>query len=116
MDVKALSDELDRMIGEGKILEAFDRFYADEVVMQDNETPPRMGKAASRAYEEQFVAAVKEFHGAELRATAATGDVSVAEWFFDFTLQDGTRVRRTQVAIRRWKDGKVVHEKFYYGS
>jgi len=38
-DLKTLVDELNQMILEGKILDAFEKFYAPEVVMQDNDYP-----------------------------------------------------------------------------
>ncbi len=47
--------KLNDMILQGKILEAFDMFYADDVVMQENENEPRVGKDANRAFEESFV-------------------------------------------------------------
>jgi ketosteroid isomerase-like protein len=43
----------------GKALEAFDRYYADDVTMQENEQPPRVGKAACRAFEEDFLSKIK---------------------------------------------------------
>ena len=43
-DLRTNVDQLNQMILEGKILEAFDKFYADDVVMQDNNYPARMKK------------------------------------------------------------------------
>ena len=43
----------------GKALEAFDRYYADDVTMQENEQPPRVGKAACRTFEEDFLSKIK---------------------------------------------------------
>ena len=39
MDLRTNVDQLNQMILEGKILEAFEKFYADDVVMQDNDYP-----------------------------------------------------------------------------
>ena len=52
--IKENVSELNNMILEGKILDAFDKFYADNVVMQDNNHPVREGKAACRQFEEEF--------------------------------------------------------------
>ena len=46
--VKQLEQELNQMILSGKALEAFEKFYADDLVMQENDQPPRIGKAANR--------------------------------------------------------------------
>ena len=54
----AVEDLIAKVVG-GKALEAFDRYYADDVTMQENEQPPRVGKAACRAFEEDFLSKIK---------------------------------------------------------
>lgn len=49
----------------GKLLETFDAYYADNVVMSDNGTEERVGKAANREHEQKFIGMVQEFHGAK---------------------------------------------------
>ncbi len=49
----AVEDLIAKVVG-GKALEAFDRYYADDVTMQENEQPPRVGKAACRALRRTF--------------------------------------------------------------
>ena len=53
-DLRTNVDQLNQMILEGKTLEAFEKFYADDVVMQDNDYPARVGKDVNRQYEESF--------------------------------------------------------------
>jgi hypothetical protein len=47
-------------------------------------------------------------------ASAVRGDVSFNEWVLDLTLKGGARVLLEQVAVRRWRDGKVASERFYH--
>ena len=115
-EIASLERELNQMIAAGQAMEAFERFYADDVVMQENTEPPREGKDACRKYEEEFFGNVAEFHEGSLHGSTAQGDRSYSEWIFDVTLKDGTRMRNHQVAARTWRDGKVVRERFYYGS
>jgi hypothetical protein len=43
-------------------------------------------------------------------------DLAVTEWWMDFDHKDfGTRTYR-QLAVQRWKNGRVVEEKFYYNN
>lgn len=114
VDVDVASRELDRLILAGRALEGFERFYAEDTVMQENLDPPCVGKAANRKREEEFFASVAELHAAEVRAQGAGADVTFSEWTLDVTLKDGQRVKLNQVSVRRWKDGLIAHERFYY--
>ena len=115
-DLRTNVDQLNQMILEGKILDAFDKFYAEDVVMQDNNYPAREGKALNRQYEEAFVGGLTEFRGAKVISTLISDDLAVTEWWFDYTHKDyGTRNYR-QLAVQRWKNGKIVEEKFYYNN
>lgn len=113
-DVNQLENELNEMILAGQAIEAFEKFYADDIVMQENDQPPRVGKATNREFEQQFFGMIKEFHGATLGDVAVGGDVSFSEWTFDVTFQDGNRVANPQVTRRKWQDGKIVNERFYH--
>ena len=114
-NVAELERELNDMIASGQAMEAFEKFYADDVVMQENQQEPRVGKEACRAYEVSFFGNVAEFHEGSFHGSATEGTRSFSEWVFDVTLKDGTRVRNHQIAARRWKDGQVVEERFFYG-
>ncbi|MDX1954206.1 MAG: nuclear transport factor 2 family protein [Chitinophagaceae bacterium] len=115
-DLRTQVDQLNQMILEGKILEAFEKFYDDNVVMQDNDYPARVGKDINRQYEEAFVSGLTEFRGAKILNTLISDGLAVVEWWFDYTHKDyGTRTY-VQLAVQRWKNGKIVEEKFYYNS
>lgn len=100
----------------GRILEAMTEFYAPDVQMQENANPPAVGLAANIEREKQFLANVKEWKGFAVKALAAEGDVSLMESTIDFVAQNGADVHIEQVAVARWKDGKIVHERFYYDA
>ncbi|MCA9739622.1 MAG: SnoaL-like domain-containing protein [Gemmatimonadota bacterium] len=112
--VAELDHEVNQAILSGRALEAFETHYADDVVMQEPGVEPFVGKDRNRAREQEFFASVEDFHGAELVASAVDGDTTFSEWMWDVTLKGVGRIRMEQVARRRWKDGKIVHERFYY--
>jgi ketosteroid isomerase-like protein len=100
----------------GAALEAFETYFADDVVMQENDSEPTIGKEANRKREEEFFGAITEFRGAKLISAAVGDNVSFSHWFFDFTHFDwGVRTYH-QTAVRYWQDGKVIREVFYYGN
>lgn len=99
----------------GEIVETFEAWYADDVVMSENGVADRVGKAANLDYERQFVANV-DFHGAEVGRVVVDGDHAAVEWVFEMTPKGGERIIQRQVAFQTWKDGKVVREVFYYNA
>ncbi len=115
-DLQTNVDQLNQMILEGKILDAFDKFYAEDVVMQDNDYPARVGKDVNRQYEEAFVNGLTEFRGAKVIKTIYSDDLAVTEWWMDYTHKDYGVRNYTQLAVQRWKNGKIVEEKFYYNN
>jgi len=48
MGIKEDVKEMNDMILAGQIMEAFEKFYADDVVMQENSDEPRVGKEVNR--------------------------------------------------------------------
>ena len=104
------------MIAKGQLLEAFDQYYHNDVVMQEAGEAPMEGKAANRAREEAFVGMIKEVHAAgvdSITANDETNTTAVESWM-EFSTHDGNRMKMEQVAIQKWSEGQVIAEKFYH--
>jgi hypothetical protein len=115
-DLSANFEAIKSLVLQGKTMEAFEKYYGDDVVMQENETPAIFGKAANRNRELNFFSKVTEFRAMEVKAVAYGEDVIISEWFVDYTHAEWGKVTHDQVSVQRWKDGKVVHERFYYAT
>jgi hypothetical protein len=113
-DLSALDRDLNQLITQGKALDAFEKYYGDDVVMQENTDEPRRGKAACREAEVQFFSSVEKVNRLELVHAAVGDGVSFSEWAMDFVFKGGERRQMAQIARRRWKNGKVVDERFFY--
>jgi len=113
-DIATLDKDLNEKILAGKGMEAFEQYYADDVVMQENSDVPFVGKDVNRKRELEFFGSIAEWHGGKLEASALNGDTSFGQWWMDVTFKNGFRYTNTQVAVRKWKNGKVVHERFFY--
>ncbi|MEM8567629.1 MAG: nuclear transport factor 2 family protein [Bacteroidota bacterium] len=106
--------DLNDLVLQGKTMDAFEKYYADEVVMQENEEEPTIGKDANRKREEEFLKNLAEFRNAKLLKVAIGKNTTMVEWYYDFThLEWGVR-NYSQVSVQEWEDGKIVREKFYY--
>ena len=108
--------DLNDLVLQGKAMEAFENYYDENVIMQENENPPVVGKAANRKREEEFFAAITEFRGAKVLKTAIGEATTMVEWHFDYTHKDWGVRDYTQIAVQEWKDGKIIKEKFYYSN
>ena len=113
--VLPLAKELHARIARGELLEAFDELYADDVSMQENLNEVVVGHAANRERELAFLAGIAEVHGYDVHAIAAEGDITFVESTLRFRSTGGDEVSMTQVARSRWRDGKIVEERFYHG-
>ena len=112
---KRANEDLNALLEAGKAMEAFERYYAVEVTMQENETAPREGKALNRKLCTAFVE-----HHPDLRlrvlSVAYGENLSIQEVLFDYTSEEGIRIRYPEVAVRHWENGQIVREKFYYAQ
>jgi ketosteroid isomerase-like protein len=116
MNTQELDKQLNEQVLAGDVMGAFEKFYADDVVMQENSAEPFVGKAVNRERELQFVNSIAEFHGAKVLSSAVNGETSFSEWEMDITFQGGARAKLAQKAVRTWKDGQVARERFYYSK
>lgn len=113
-NIAELDKKLNDAILSGKAMEAFEELYDEDIVMQENLEPEYRGKAFNRKREQDFFATVEAWHGGKVHASAVSGDVSFSEWEMEVTLKGVGRITMAQVAVRRWKNGKLVHERFYH--
>ncbi len=115
MTLKEKAQDMMNMLGQGQLLEAFDKYYGENVVMTEPRGT-REGKKACREYEESFLGMVKEFHGLDIKSITSDEEngVTIIESAMDITFKDGNRANMEQVAVQRWKNGHIVHERFYY--
>ena len=115
-NIEIQESELNQMTGQGKILDALATYYADDCTFEEGNGGRRAGQLAQHEHLSSFFKTLKAFNGATLHGQAAEKDYSVSEWTFDMTGGDGQRMVWNEVLVRRWKNGKVVSEKFYQAS
>ncbi len=109
-------DDLNHLVVKGKTFEAFEKYYHEDVVMQENENPPTVGKAANRDREKDFYSGITEFRSAQPLKITVGENTSMVQWRFDYTHKDWGDRNYTQVSVQDWKDGKIIKEQFFYGS
>ncbi|MDH3648107.1 MAG: nuclear transport factor 2 family protein [Saprospiraceae bacterium] len=108
--------DLQRLMGEGKMMDAFEKYYAENVIVVEPTGEVREGKDAQRKAIQNWAGMVKEMHGGGVGAITsneAAGVTCVESWV-DVTFQDGNRLKMEEVAVQKWDGDQIVHERFYY--
>jgi hypothetical protein len=106
--------KLNEMIVNKQIVDAFEQFYGDDVVMVEAGGEPIAGKAANGERERAFVNGLTKWD-ARLVSSAVdeSNGTALNEWVLTWDHSAWGAVTARQVAVQRWRDGRIVHEAFY---
>ena len=115
MSIKPQVLDLINLVENGKMLAAITKYYAANVAMQENMSPPTVGFAENYARETAFYGSLKSMK-AKLVTVVVEGDRAVLNWVLDYTTADGKQYHMDEVAVQTWRDGKIVHERFIYDT
>ena len=115
MSIKPQVLALIELVENGKMLDAMNAFYAENVAMQENVSPPTVGFAANYARESAFYGSLEALKFT-LVSVLIEGDRAVINWVFDYTTADGKQYRMDEIAVQTWRDGKIVHERYIYDT
>jgi len=94
--------------------EAIEEFYAVNASMQENKSPPRVGRDAHVANEHRVLSRAKTVVSKCVRPVFVTGDRVVIRWIFHFEWLDGTVTDMEELAYQRWEGERVAEETFFY--
>ncbi len=112
MTTLELDQQLNSLIIQGKSVEALLTLYAEDVVAQENDEPERVGRESWIQGRQALEPNLTKFD-ARVLAHAASGDV-LSEWGVRRRDRGMGAMKIHQVAVRHWKDGLVVRERFYH--
>lgn len=117
MSVLENAQALQAMAGQGQLIEAVEKFYADDVTIVEATGETFHGKETQKKRTQEWLESREAIHGGGVTAITANEEdqVSCVESWVDVTFQ-GHRMKFEEVAVQKWKDGKVVHERFYYNA
>jgi len=114
LSVQERVEKLNNMILDGHILEAFEKFYADDLIRQENNKETVIGKKDCRSKEEDLVTGITDFRKAKVKNVIIGDKISVVEWEFDYTHEDMGERKYTQIAVQQWNcDGQIFSEIIY---
>jgi hypothetical protein len=114
INLKNNLDKLNALLKEGKIAEAFEKYYNINVTIHLDGNPPITGKEQKR--EMIFLQEIEKLNNAEVKLVAFTGnnDASVTEWEINIENKQGEKKIIYRVNVQHWKDDKIINEKIYF--
>ncbi|MES2032658.1 MAG: nuclear transport factor 2 family protein [Pseudomonadota bacterium] len=117
MSIQAIADDFTALCRAGKLDEAGDRYWSDDVVSLekgDGDMARAEGLAAVKGKGEWW-AANHEIHGFETEGPFVNGDQFAVIFRMDITRkQTGERVKMDEVAVYTVRGDNVVEERFLY--
>ena len=94
--------------------EACEEFYTEASSMQENQSPPRVGRDAHVAGERKVLARARSVRSQCVRPVFVNGDKVVIRWIFHFEWLDGTVTHMEELAYQRWEGERIAEETFFY--
>lgn len=106
--------QLNQLIAERKLVEGIENFYAEGVAMVEAGGEPMVGKEANRERERAFEGGLTRWDARLLSsAVDETTGTALNEWILDYEHAQWGGGTMRQVAVQKWRDGRIVHEAFY---
>jgi hypothetical protein len=115
--IKNNVEKLNALIKEGKIQEAFEKYYCDQVVIQVNGNSPIIGKESNRDREMIFLQEIEKLNSAVINSVTYGGEqdnVAMTEWAINIENKAGEKKTIFRVNVQHWKDDKIINEKLYF--
>ena len=110
-------EKLNALIKEGKIREAFEKYYDNEVIIQVNGNASITGKEQNRTREMIFLQEIEKLNSAVINSVTFGGledNVSMTEWAINIDNKKGENKTIYRVNVQHWKDDLIVNERLYF--
>ena len=113
MPSRARLDEFIAVVVSGDHAGAIDRYYTEDASMQENTSPPRVGRDVLVAHERAALERAKSVVSTCVASVVEDDRVAI-NWVFEFVLHSGKTRRFDEVALQEWRGDKIFRERFFY--
>ncbi|HVE51541.1 MAG TPA: nuclear transport factor 2 family protein [Casimicrobiaceae bacterium] len=94
--------------------DAIEEFYTENASMQENQSPPRVGRDMLIARERDVLQRARSIRSQCIRPVFVNESIVVVRWVFEFEWLDGKRTRIEELAYQRWDGERIAEEQFFY--
>jgi hypothetical protein len=115
-NLEKIKDLYENFIHTGRLIEGFDKYYAEDVSTQELGEEARIGKNINRERWIKFLEQVEEFHRGSIinLGSDETQSQTFVESWMEVTFKGGEKKKLQQVSVQSWRRGKIVDEFFYH--
>jgi len=117
MTTHEVANRLVELCRQGKILEAQEELYADDIVCNEpphSPTPVTRGKTAVLEKGRRFAGMMEERHGGFFGDPIVNGRHFAVPTMIEATMKERGRMKIEEISVYEVKDGKIVSEQFFY--
>lgn len=101
------------MVKNGQIVEATEKYFASNSKTIDFDGTITYDKTAMLQKMKGFAGAIAKVNGITLHNASLNGDVSFAEFTFDFEMKDGSKILWHEILRTVWQNGQIVEEQYF---
>ena len=117
--VKEIAGKLVELCRTGKMHEAQEQLWSDEVVcispdMTGGPAVTTKGKKDNMEREKKFAEMIEAVHGNTISEPVIAGNVFAISWSMDVKLKGQDRMVMDEVCVYHVKDGKIVQEQYIF--
>lgn len=115
--LKNTVEKLNSLLQEGKIMEAFDKYYSEDVIIQVNGNHPVSGKESNKDREAIFFGEIEKLNSAEVKTITFGGlkdNIAMTEWAINIQNKEGESKIINRVNVQHWKENRIVSERLYF--
>lgn len=107
--------ELFKMIEEGKLLDALDKYYHDDVLIIADDGTQRKGIEEARNYDQKFLKEIQEVIGGGVKTITSDEKraITMVEFWIDLKFKNGNQKTIQEVAVQNWEHELIIQENFY---
>ena len=117
MTTQQIADRLVALCRQGKVLEAQEELFGDEVRSVEpshSPMPTVSGKAAVTEKGRNFAAMIEERHGGSFSDPLVCGRFFSVAMILDATFKGQGRMTMEELCLYEVKDGKIILEEFHF--
>lgn len=101
------------LVKKGQIVEATEKFFAPNAKTIDFDGTVTKSKSEMLTKMQGFASAIAKVNGITLHHASLSGNVSFAEFTFDFDMKDGSKILWHEILRTIWQNGQIVEEQYF---